>query len=185
MGKIGSAEKVKLFCGILSTDENIDKKALSELEKKLGGIDAKSEVMNFKFSDYYNLEMGSNIKRYWISFKNLIFADEIADIKIFTNDIEDSFAKDGKRLINIDPGYLTQANVILATTKNFSHRIYLQKGIYAEVTTIYNKKDGFIKLPWSYPDYMSAPAKDFLLKVRKNLLGQLKLSSRKRYKNEN
>ncbi|MDR0823023.1 MAG: DUF4416 family protein, partial [Endomicrobium sp.] len=155
MGKINSAEKVKLFCGILSTDAEIDKKALSELEKKLGGIDLKSEIVNFKFSDYYNPEMGDNINRYWLSFEKLIFADEIADIKIFTNNIEDSFAKDGKRLINIDPGYLTQANVILATTKNFSHRIYLQKGIYAEVTTIYNKKEGFIKLPWSYPDYMS------------------------------
>lgn len=177
MGKINSAEKVKLFCGILSTDAEIDKKALSELEKKLGGIDLKSEIVNFKFSDYYNPEMGDNINRYWLSFEKLIFADEIADIKIFTNNIEDSFAKDGKRLINIDPGYLTQANVILATTKNFSHRIYLQKGIYAEVTTIYNKKEGFIKLPWSYPDYMSDTAKDFLLKARKKFLEQLKLSS--------
>jgi hypothetical protein len=113
--------------------------------------------------------MGGNLKRQWISFKTLLNPDRLADIKVMTNDIEDGLAKDQKRIINIDPGYLTCANVILASTKDFSHRIYLSKGIYAEVTTIY-KKEGFIKLPWTYPDYLCPTAVNFIIKARQCLL---------------
>lgn len=174
MGLIGTNKKVKLFCGILSTNDDIDRKSFVELEHKFGHIDLISAFMPFDYSDYYVKEMGNNIKRVWISFEKLIFADSISDIKIFTNSIEDSLSIDSKRNINIDPGYITQSNIILATTKNYSHRIYLSNGIYAEVTTIYSKKDGFIKLPWTYPDYLSTIAKEFFTKSRQTLLQQLK-----------
>lgn len=173
MGAIGKANTVKLFCGIISADETVKEKALSKLENKYGKIDIISETVDFTFTKYYNPEMGDDLKRFWISFEKLISADEIASIKVFTNAIEDEFAFEGKRKINIDPGYLNPANVILASTKDFSHRIYLSQGIYGEVTTIYQKED-FIKLPWSYPDYLSAPAKSFLLKARTKLMQQLK-----------
>jgi hypothetical protein len=173
MGTIGKPKHVKLFCGIISSDEEIKLKALDILKKKLDKIDLTSEVMPFDFSNYYNPEMGNNLKRFWISFEKLIFVSELASIKIFTNSIEDGFAIHNKRKINIDPGYITPANVILATTKDYSHRIYLEKGIYGEVTTIY-QKNGYIKLPWSYPDYLSQTAVDFLLKSRTKLMKQLR-----------
>jgi hypothetical protein len=173
MGTIGKAKQVKLFCGIISSDEEIKLKSFGILKKKLGEIDLTSEVMPFDFSSYYNTEMGNNLKRFWISFEKLIFASELASIKVFTNSIEDSFSIDNKRKINIDPGYITLANVILATTKDYSHRIYLEKGIYGEVTTVY-QKNGYIKLPWSYPDYLSRVAIDFLLKTRVKLMKQLR-----------
>ncbi|MCL2334690.1 MAG: DUF4416 family protein [Endomicrobia bacterium] len=173
MGAIGGANRVKLFCGIISADDGITEKALSEIEKRFGKIDLRSETVPFDFTQYYNAEMGSELKRFWVSFDTLVFADELAEIKVFTNTIEDSFAVEGKRRINIDPGYLNPANVILASTKDFSHRIYLSKGIYGEVTLIYKKED-FTKLPWSYPDYTSPAAKEFLLKARANLMRQLK-----------
>ncbi len=175
MGQTGAANTVKLFCGIIYSDEKIKEKAFSVLEQRLGKTDIRSEVVAFDFTSYYNPEMGEGLKRCWISFEKLIFADELAEIKVFTNDLEDSFAAEGKRRINIDPGYLNPANVILASTKDFSHRIYLSKGIYGEVTLIYKKED-FIKLPWSYPDYTSPAAKDFLLKARAELMRQLKES---------
>jgi hypothetical protein len=174
VGKIGSDKKVKLFCGIISSSSEIDQKALIKLQEKFGVIELKSEMMPFDYSSYYNEEMGQNLSRYWVSFKDLVFAGDLSDIKIFTNSVEDSFAKDEKRPINIDPGYVSQANVVLATTKNYSHRIYLAKGIYGEVTLIYKKNTGFIKLPWSYPDYLSDIAKNFLLKTRQEFLRQLK-----------
>ena len=174
MGKIGQAPKVKLFFGILSADEKITEQALKLLKNKFGDIDFTSETINFDYSSYYTAEMGPEIKRFWISAEKLVSAGELADIKIFANEIEDSFAQNGKRKINIDPGYVTPHNVILASTKNFSHRIYLEKGIYGEVTTIYTKGD-YIKLPWSYPDYLSATAKPFLLKIREKLVSQLKI----------
>jgi hypothetical protein len=173
MGAISTLKKVKLFCGIISSCVKTEKKSLAALEKKFGEIDLTSVVMPFNFSDYYNSEMGNNLKRFWISFKKLITAADIVRIKIFTNSTEDRFAVNNKRRINIDPGYITPANVILATTKDYSHRIYLSGGIYGEVTAIY-KKAKVVKLPWSYPDYLSNPATEFLLKARKDLIGQLR-----------
>jgi hypothetical protein len=173
MGKIGGANRVKLFCGIISADEKITEKAFAKLKNRLGEIDIIGDITDFNFTSYYNAEMGDALKRFWISFEKLVFADELADIKVFTNSVEDTFAVDGKRRINIDPGYLNPANVILASTKDFSHRIYLSKGIYAEVTLIYKKED-FIKLPWSYPDYISTEAKKFLLEARTKLMRSLK-----------
>ncbi|MDR3275537.1 MAG: DUF4416 family protein [Endomicrobium sp.] len=175
MGIAGVQKKVKLFCGIIFSEEEIKQKSFMILEEKFGRIDLISNIIPFDFSDYYSLEMGCNLKRLWISFVKLIFAVDIAGIKVFTNFIESNFAINAKRRINIDPGYITPANVVLATTKNFSHRIYLADGIYGEVTTIY-KKNNFIKLPWSYPDYLSKTATKFLLKSRIDLLKQLRSS---------
>jgi hypothetical protein len=173
MGIIGTSKKVKLFCGIIFLDEKVKQGAFSILENKFGKIDLISEVIPFDFSSYYNPEMGQNLKRLWISFEKLIFSSELASIKVFTNSIEGLLVSNSKRQINIDPGYLTPANVVLATTKDYSHRIYLDKGIYAEVTTIY-KKNGYIKLPWSYPDYLSNIATKFLLEARQTLILHLK-----------
>jgi hypothetical protein len=173
MGVIGAPKKAKLFCGIISSNAEIEQKTLAALEKKFSEIDLTSAFMPFDFSYYYNPEMGNNLNRFWISFKKLITTADIAGIKIFTNSTEDSFAVNNKRQINIDPGYITPANVILATTKDYSHRIYLSGGIYGEVTAIY-KKSEIAKLPWSYPDYFSNPATDFFLKARKDLMKQLR-----------
>ncbi len=173
MGVIGAPKKAKLFCGIISSEAEIEQKTLAALKKKFSKIDLISAFMPFDFSYYYNPEMGNNLNRFWISFEKLITTADIAGIKIFTNSIEDNFAVNNKRQINIDPGYVTPANVILATTKDYSHRIYLSDGIYGEVTAIY-KKYKIVKLPWSYPDYFSNPAKEFLLKARKDLMKQLR-----------
>ena len=180
MGKISGPDFVKLFCGIITSARDLTEKALTELEKKFGIIDFTSKTLSFNdYSDYYNSEMGGSLTRFWISFEKLISAANLARIKIWTNSLEGSLSVEGKRKINIDPGYITPANVILASTKDFSHRIYLQDGIYGEVTTIY-KKSGFIKLPWSYPDYMSETASEFLSASRLKLLTRLKESKQER-----
>ncbi|MDR1721221.1 MAG: DUF4416 family protein [Endomicrobium sp.] len=176
MGTIGNPKKAKLFCGMIYSNEEIKQRAFTVLEKKLGKIDLISCVIPFDFSSYYSSEMGNNLKRFWVSFEELVSVAVLAEIKIFTNSIESSFALDAKRQINIDPGYITPANIVLATTKDYSHRIYLSSGIYGEVTIIY-KRNGFIKLPWSYPDYLSKPATEFLLKARTYLMKQLKESN--------
>jgi hypothetical protein len=173
MGIVNQPKKAKLFCGIIYSNSKIKQKSFEMLEKKLGKISLISDVMLFDFSNYYFQEMGNNLKRFWIAFKILISTANLAEIKVFTNSIEDNFTVNNRRGINIDPGYITPANVILATTKDYSHRIYLAKGIYGEVTTIY-KKSGYIKLPWSYPDYLSNIATRFLLKARMDLMMQLK-----------
>jgi hypothetical protein len=173
VGSTKNPQRVKLFCGFIYSDETAKKKSFERLEEKFGKIDLISSVMPFDFSTYYESEMGVGLQRFWGSFEKLISEENLAEIKVFTNSIENDIADNGKRKINIDPGYITPANVILATTKNYSHRIYISKGIYAEVTVIY-RKTGFVKLPWSYPDYLSEIATQFFLKARADILRQLK-----------
>jgi hypothetical protein len=164
MGMIASVtEKAKLFCGIISC--KCEEKYILALEKKFGKIDLISNIIDFDFSDYYNVEMGNDLKRFWISFEKPISVDKLSETKIFTNFIESSFSINNNRQINIDPGYVTLANIVLATTKNYSHRVCILNGIYAEVTMIY-KNGMFTKLPWTYPDYLSKDAIDFFLNVR-------------------
>ncbi|MDR0984947.1 MAG: DUF4416 family protein [Endomicrobium sp.] len=172
MGILKIPQKVKLFCGIIFANEAYAQKALKILETKLGSIDSFSNSIVFDFSNYYNTEMGNKLLRFWVSFKNLIIPNKLIEIKILTNHIEIKLATSTlkkNRLVNIDPGYVTAANVILATTKNFSHRIYLANGIYAEVTTMY-VHGRFIKLPWTYNDYMSQTAVNFFSVMRTRLL---------------
>ncbi|MDR2676746.1 MAG: DUF4416 family protein [Endomicrobium sp.] len=173
MGVIRAPQKVKLFCGIIFSNERVKQATFSLLEKEFGEIAAISDTIFFNFSNYYNAEMGNGLRRLWVSFIKLIFTSTIVKIKKITNSLENEFSINHRRQINIDPGYITPANVILVTTKNYCHRIHLSDGIYGEVTTIY-KKNSFIKLPWSYPDYLSETAVEFFLKSRVNLLKQLK-----------
>ncbi|HHD82527.1 MAG TPA: DUF4416 family protein [Bacteroidetes bacterium] len=141
----------------------------SILTGKFGKIALKTEPIDFIFTNYYNDEMGDDIKRFWIAFEKKIFEDELADIKNYTIFLETKYGRSGKRTINLDPGYLNLSRLILASTKDFSHRIYLKDGIYGEVTLIYKNK-GFTSLPWTYPDYKIPLLQEFLKKIRKSIL---------------
>ncbi|MDP3048421.1 MAG: DUF4416 family protein, partial [Thermodesulfovibrionales bacterium] len=126
--------------------------------------------VNWDYSEYYKEEIGSPIKRIFIFFRNLINPGEIVDIKLRTNDIEASLSTDGKRNVNIDPGYLTLANVILATTKGYAHRIYLGKGIYGEVSLLYREKDkAFVPNIFTYSDYQDKKCIEMFVKAREFL----------------
>jgi len=97
--------------------------------------------------------MGKELIRQWVSFSQLIKEDEIKDIKLKTIQLEKLLAnKDGRRNVNIDPGYVSLSKLVLASTKNYAHRIYLGDGIFAEITLIY-RKGMFRPLEWTYPDY--------------------------------
>lgn len=147
------------------------------LEEYFGPIDLRSDVLSFNFTDYYNEEMGTGIQRQFYSFKKLIMPDEIAAIKVQTNRIEGFIASSKKysvqRPINIDPGYMNESRIILASTKDFSHRIYLRDGIYAEVTLNY-RRGRYESFPWTFPDYRSHDYQDFFLKVREIYVKKLK-----------
>ena len=155
MGKIRTPEPVKLFVGVLTSIPE----TVPAVEKKLtaifGNVDTRSEPYLFDMTHYYDEEMGTPIYRYFISFENLIEPSEIAAAKVKTNDLESGFTADYPsiaRPINLDPGYVEQSKIVLASTKNFFHRILVSGGIYAEVTLHY--QDGaWQSLPWTFPDY--------------------------------
>jgi len=161
-------ETAFLFAGLIFQEE-IEKKALKRLTDKFGEIILKSKTIPFNFTDYYEKEMGERLLRQWILFDNAIKQEEIADIKNSTIILEKEFAVDAKRTINIDPGYITLSRVILPTTKDCSHRIYLRNGIFAEVSLIY-VKNSWQAQHWTYRDYQTKTAIDFFNKCREYIL---------------
>lgn len=173
MHRAALPKAVKLFIGFISNEIALMDEAIAILVKSNGPIELKSDILDFNFTTYYNKEMGLNLKRKFIIFKKLIKPDNSFRIKILTNTIEKKFSIKGKRRINIDPGYVTLGNLVLFTTKDFYHRIYLGKGIYAE-TTLYYKNNTFNAFEWSYPDYKSNEYINFFNKVRNNYAAQLR-----------
>lgn len=172
MAKIREVKPVKLIMGMIACDEDIIKEAELILKELWGEIDLCSSIIPFDFTQYYEEEMGKNLVRQWLSFKKLISPEKIVEIKIKTNEIEEKLSVDNKRRINLDPGYIDGAKLILASVKNYSHRICLQNGIYAEVTLIY-EKGAFHPLAWTYPDYKIDMALKFFLEVRRLFLEQI------------
>lgn len=137
----------------------------TELESRYGEIDIVSKWLPFDFTTYYEREMGSGLKRRMVSFKKLIAQDLLPDIKHITYRLEEKFCEKGRRKINIDPGYLLLERFVLATGKNFAHRIYIGRHIYADLTLVYNN-NAYRPLPWTYPDYAHADMLEFLYRVR-------------------
>jgi hypothetical protein len=172
MGKVKKVMPVKLFCGFIYKDEDIVDKAIKVLKEKWGEIDLEAGPFPFDFTDYYEEEMGENLKKRFISFEALLTPDESYEWKLFTNSIEENFSEGGKRKVNIDPGYIDMAKVVLFSTKNFYHRIYLGKGIFAEVT-LYYTKGKYEFFPWTYPDYKTKEYTDFFLKLREVYSSQI------------
>lgn len=161
-------EEPILFIGVLFSDESAFKHVFPVLQDKFGNILFQSDLQPWKYSDHYNKELGSPIYRKFIFFDKIIDPSTLADIKLLTNNIEDIYSQNGKRLINLDPGYITLAKVVLASTKNYSHRIYIGKGIYAELALVYRNRQ-FITMPYTYNDYKDPTYLTMFMEVR-NLL---------------
>lgn len=146
-------EKVKLFVALISNNVETFDKARSVLEKRFKNpVDFESGILDFTHTNYYNEEMGENLKRKFFSFKKNVGLKNLAKVKLLANKIEKKFSRHGKRTVNLDPGYLDLSKVVLFSTKDYSHRIYAGRGIYAEVTLFYEDKK-FKAWPWTYPDY--------------------------------
>ncbi len=126
----------------------------------------------FAYTTYYDNEMGSGIRRQTASFLNLVAQGSLPDIKLRTNEIETNLLRDGKRQVNIDPGLLSAERFVLATGKNFTHRVYLRDGIFADLTLVY-QKGAYRPLPWTYPDYREPEFLHYLEVLRKKLRFQL------------
>ena len=175
MGKLRHHEPVKLISGIIFSQSEFFIKAKNELINRYGEVDFESISFPFKYTDYYQAEMGKILWRKFISFKLLINPEKIVSIKLFTNKLEEKFffPNSLRRRVNIDPGYLVLSKLILATTKNFIHRVYLGKGIYAEITLRYFKGKGFQPGEWTYPDYKSREYLEVFSFVRSIYQGQL------------
>lgn len=165
MGIEKEFKRVKLLIGIIFKNPEKYNIVKQRLENFFSPVDLESDKIPFDSTTYYNEEMGFPLFRRFLSFKNLISPEDLPDIKIFTNNIELETANLNKRSINLDPGYLSEANVIIATTKNYYHRIPLQKGIYAHMEYVL-KKNRVVPLDWTYPDFRKLEYIDFFSELK-------------------
>jgi len=166
-------KSAKLVAGIILKEKWLFEPLLDDLAMKFGPVDIISSWFEFDYTSYYEAEMGSPLLRRMIAFNILIKQKDLAEIKNATNDIELKYSKKGKRAANIDPGYMLCERFVLATGKNYTHRIYIGNGIYADLTLIY-QKNGFKKLPWTYPDYADDNMLAYLKNVRDKYISDLK-----------
>ena len=195
MGEIKSFDFYKLIIGVLTTVGFRKDEILESLSKKFGEIDFVSHFLDFNYTNYYNSEMGDNIKRFFVSFKELIDPSALADIKIRTNELEKLFVEGTfsqpawrsrnsecsvgqsvhsaeissggleARKVNFDPGILNQSRLILASTKDNAHRMPLYKGIFGEITLLFQKQ-GIQTFPWTFKDFRSPEYAEILLELR-------------------
>ena len=175
MGEIRAPKPVKLLVGMLAQRPEWFEAAERLLAEAFGPIDLASGLIPFDFTRYYEPEMGPNLLRKFVTHERLIAPDQIAPIKVCTNGFEEALARDlaagVARPVNLDPGYLDGSKLVLATTKDYVHRIYLGQGVYAEITLTY-KKGGYIATPWTYRDYATAPYLAFFAQARARYLEQ-------------
>ncbi len=166
---------VKLISAIMASEERLLPEAISSLKASYGPSDVQSQVFPFEYSDYYSDEMGTELVKVFVAFGTLIQPEEIVARKLEAIECEKRFLRAGtsSRTVNIDPGYLDRMKVVLATTKNASHRVCIGSGIYGDVELVY-RSGAFSPLDWTYPDYRTALALEFFGKVRREYLGTLK-----------
>jgi Domain of unknown function (DUF4416) len=164
--------KVKFISGFIFRDEDVYIKTKAALEKKFGAIDFESEPIAFNFTDYYEKEMGKNLIRRFVAFKKLQDPGLFIPIKQFCVRLERKFALRHARRINIDPGYINESKLVLTTTKDFSHRIYLGHGVFAEITLNYRGKS-FQDQETTFPDYRTDTYKNIFLKIRESYRTQI------------
>lgn len=165
--------QAKLVIGLFTKDKSILPKLTEQIAGAYGAIDIVSPWFSFDYTSYYEPEMGGPLFRRMLAFENLICQEDLPDIKLATNRIEGNFSKENRRRVNIDPGYMTPERFVLATGKNFTHRIYIGKGIYADLTLIFTK-NRFQTLDWTYPDYADHEMRSFLVLVRNRYMIKLK-----------
>jgi len=167
------AKPAKLVVGLFMGATNLLENLALDLSSRFGSIDILSAWLPFDYTSYYEPEMGAPLFRRVFAFDKFIQQSDLAKIKHTTNQIEQQYSQNGKRRVNIDPGYLLHERFVLASGKNYSHRIYIGDGIYADLTLIYHK-GGFQKLPWTYPDYADRPMLTVLERVRNKYVFEFK-----------
>ncbi|MFI5396872.1 MAG: DUF4416 family protein [Candidatus Binatia bacterium] len=164
---------MKLIAGLLASSDALLDEAARALSQRFGPLDGSSTITAWDVSTYYCDEMGNDIKRQFVTFEKLIAPGKLAGVKQLTNEMEQAWRIATGRRVNIDPGYIAAAKLVLASTKDAAHRVYLSGGIYAEVTLHFNNAS-FQPHPHSYRDYAAPKAIAFFNGARARYLAQLR-----------
>jgi hypothetical protein len=176
MAQPRSFTPAKLVCGVIFGRDTFYERAKERLVGDYGPADLESPAFAFDATDYYEDEMGPGLRRRFMAFARLVMPERLAGIKLQTNGLEDRIREDAAmpgRAVNIDPGILTASALIMATAKDFTHRIPLAHGIYAHLELLFTRTD-LRFLDWTYPDFRQDSYRRFFLDLRKLYLEQLR-----------
>jgi len=166
-------EPARLVISALTPHEYLISEVSRRLEQELGPIHEQIGPVPFTYTNYYDREMGHGISRWLLSFNRLVDKSSLVSIKLLTNRVEESYTELDKRRINLDPALLSLGNFVLATGKDNAHRIYLGKGIFADLTLVF-RTGTYRPLEWTYPDYADPVLIDILNRMRENYKCQLR-----------
>ena len=167
---------MKFLAAVTYRNNEILKQTKNALNKRYGKIDIESEPFAFDHTQYYEKEMGPNLIKKFFSFDHLNKPEMLIEFKLYALALEKKFSKENKRQVNIDPSYLELGKLVVSSTKNFDHRIYLDQGVFGDVQLRF-RKGKFTTNDWTYPDYCSKTVVNFLLEVRASYSKQLKYLS--------
>ncbi|MFO8057833.1 MAG: DUF4416 family protein [bacterium] len=173
MSKPRPPEPAKLFVSAIYADREMLDRCLEKMTERFGPADFSTRELAFDVTGYYQKEMGDKLERRFFAFQELVDPGLLADVKLFTNSLEDSCRQGESRTVNLDPGMLSLHNLVLATGKPVAHRPYLMKGIYADLTLRF-ENGTFRSLPWTYPDYAEKGMIEFLNRIRKSYKNDLR-----------
>ena len=177
MGEISQPRPVLLFAAITSRHPSAIQWAIGRSVEQWGDVALQSPLFDFTETGFYTKSMGIDLKKKLVAFEGLVDPEQVAANKVLSNlwEVEYNQASEfpEDRPLNIDPGYVTEAKLVLATTKDRDHRIYLQQGIYAEIT-LHFQSGQWQKSRWTYPDYQRDDFQDFLTKCREFLRERLR-----------
>lgn len=165
-------EDAVIFIASLFSCRETFEAAVPKLQDLFGHTYYQSPFLPWNYSTYYNAELGTPLLRSFMFFEPIINTDSLVDAKLSVVEVENSLSMEGKRQLNIDPGYMSLAKVVLASRKNYSHRIYLGKGVFCELELFY--QDGrFNPLPYTYYDYRDDTFIRFFSEARRLLKKRL------------
>lgn len=173
MGTAREPAPVKLVASLMAGEAELFAAARAALEAAFGPLDFESDLLPFDHTDYYAAEFGTQLQRQFVTFERLIAPADLPAVKRRTNELEADLAQEGRRRVNIDPGYVSLAKLVLATTKDHAHRLYLGQGIYGEVTLTY-QRGRFRPWPWTYPDYAADDCCALFMGIRERYRAQIK-----------
>jgi len=159
----------RLVVSVIYREERRFAEAVPRVESVAGPVRAVGGRLPFDRTDYYGGEMGAPLFRRFLAAERTVRRDNLAAIKVAMESIEAELSDGGRRTVNLDPGLLTPESFILATGKNFSHRVYLGEGVFADLTLVYRGGE-FRPLPWTYPDYASDEIRSLLRDLRREHL---------------
>lgn len=175
MSHPGTPPEALYFVSAFGREEELVLEAVKTLSRKLGPVSFSSEWRPFDFTDYYTPEFGKPLVRAFFFF-GLRPQEDLVRVKHWAYAVEQEFSREGKRRVNLDPGYLLLSRVVLSTFKDFAHRLYLGQGVFAEVTLIF-RHGSFRPLPWTYPDYAHPDTLDLFNRMREEYKRLLRCSS--------